>query len=109
MENGENKNLQGRRDFFKEAAKKALPILGAVALMSNPMIAKAVESEPLGCNSACSYGCTGTCYGDCYGTCKGGCSTECRGTCKGTCYTECLGTCSGKCSSTCKGMQRNAY
>ena len=100
MENGENKDLQGRREFFKQAAKKALPILGAVALMSNPVIAKAVEKEPMGCNTACSYGCTG-CYGDCYGSCN----DKCQGTCKGDCLGSCKGTCSDVCRTNCR---RNA-
>ena len=51
MENGENKNLQGRREFFKEAAKRVLPIIGAVALMSNPVIAKAMGKEYRKANS----------------------------------------------------------
>ena len=89
MENGENKNLQGRREFFKEAAKKALPILGAVALMSNPVIARAVESEPMGCNSNCKLACADSCYLFCEGTCKDNCKTTCKGSCIGSCNRTC--------------------
>ena len=46
----ENKNegLQSRRDFFKKAAKNALPILGAIALIGTPKIVKA--EEVMGCD-----------------------------------------------------------
>ncbi|MBR0539766.1 MAG: Cys-Xaa-Xaa-Xaa repeat radical SAM target protein [Bacteroidales bacterium] len=86
MENGENKDLQGRREFFKEAARKALPLLGVVALMSNPVIAKAMEKNACdGCTGSCSYTCSGTCSGacsgGCSGSCKGGCSASCRDAC----------------------------
>jgi hypothetical protein len=31
MKENKNKELQSRRDFFKKAAKSALPIIGAIA------------------------------------------------------------------------------
>ena len=104
----ENYNeTQSRREFFKEAAKKALPILGAVALLSNPMIAKAMDSEPLCCTygtcvGTCMSTCTGTCSGDCERSCMVGCKTSCQGTCKGTC----LGTCDKSCKGTCAYSNR---
>jgi len=33
-----NEEIQSRREFFKNAAKKALPILGAVALINMPIL-----------------------------------------------------------------------
>ena len=39
----QNEELQSRREFFKKAVKGALPILGAVVLAGNPMLAKAVD------------------------------------------------------------------
>ena len=100
MEKNKNNETQNRREFFKEAAKKALPIIGAVALMSNPVIAKAVESEPLGCNYNCSGGCNscrGTCeyicQDDCSGSCKGGCKKSCRNSCPNSCRNSCDGSC----------------
>ena len=93
MGNGENKNLQGRREFFKQAAKKALPILGAVALMSNPMIAKAVDGELLGCNG---------CYDYCQKGCKSGCEGGCKDHCALSCSESCRNTCRGGCENTCK-------
>ncbi len=95
MEKNKNNETQNRREFFKEAAKKALPIIGAVALMSNPMIAKAVESESLGCNGLCRNTCTQTCASNCRGGCKGRCEGGCKGRCEGSCKTGCYNTCYG--------------
>lgn len=92
-EKKQNEELQSRREFFKEAAKKALPVIGAIALASSPILAQAAEKEPMGC--------TGTCYGMCQGSCKG-CQYTCSGTCKNGC-TGCQYTCSGTCSNSCKG------
>ena len=80
--------LQSRREFFKDAAKKALPIIGAIALASTPSIVHAAEATPMGCN----YGCTKVCSG-----------SVCQGTCEGTCRF----TCSGGCKNYgCKGVNR---
>lgn len=88
-----NEEFQSRREFFKKAAKSALPILAAVALASTPNIIRAAENAPMGC----SYrNCEGGCSATCYGTCKGGCDTSCQTYCKGTCK----GACSGKCTSS---------
>ena len=75
------KNVISRREFFKGAAKKALPIVGAVVLASMPNIAKAGEPPYIGCN-----GCSKTCSG----ACDGGCRTSCNDTCKETCKTTCV-------------------
>lgn len=92
------KKKQTRRQFFKEAAKKTLPVLGAAILMSNPIIAKADEKESLGCN----YGCAGTCSNNCTGTCITGCYTQCYT----ACFTSCQGSCKGGCKETCSGSCR---
>ena len=90
MKNNKNNETQSRREFFKEAAKKALPIVSAIALIGNPVIAKAVENESLGC-----YGCSGTCQGTCSGSCQwDACKFSCTGTCKGGC-SSCSGSCKG--------------
>ena len=110
MENNKNNETQNRREFFKEAAKKALPILGAVALMSNPVIVKAVNIESTSCDGACKSNCVGGCRGEC----RGGCLTSCSENCKGQtsaygndkncrdCQNYCFG-CQGYCQGTCKG------
>ena len=76
-----NEELQSRREFFKRAAKGALPILAAVALAGAPGIVKAAKDAPMGCN----YNCSSTCQGSCHGTCR----TGCKSTCYDQCYSHC--------------------
>lgn len=83
--NLKNEELQSRREFFKKAAKGALPILGAIVLAGAPSIMSAAESgcNCTSCTASCSGGCTG-CSGGCQGTCTTTCSYGCKGTCKGS-------------------------
>ena len=92
----ENEELQSRREFFKEAAKKALPVIGAIALASSPIIAQAAEKTVMSCNYGCSNSCSGGCSSSCIGSCKGGC-TGCSLSCQGNCKGGCQG-----CSNTCR-------
>lgn len=78
-----NEELQSRREFFKKAAKGALPILGAVILAGTPQLSKATEA--MGCTIDA---CTGTCKGYCSGTCR----TGCQATCYKGCYSHCYGS-----------------
>lgn len=78
-----NEELQSRRDFFKRAAKSALPILGAIALTQLPFVAKSIESN------GCDYTCSISCQNDCYGSCRYECKTTCKGTCSGSCKYGC--------------------
>ncbi len=77
--------LESRRDFFKKAAKSALPILGSIVL-ANPLIANAAKTA-MGCNGSCYTGCDG----------------GCRKTCSGSCRYHCLSTCKGGCQRTNRG------
>jgi len=90
-------DIQSRREFFKKAAKKALPIVGAIVLASVP-IEKADAQWGSGCNS-CSGGCMG-CSGGCTGDCGSSCGRGCSGGCTGTCQNSCSGTCSNMCTSS---------
>ena len=99
----ENNELQSRREFFKKAAKGALPILGAAILASSPIISKAMESEPMGCSWGCYNGCSGGCGRSCSYGCSSSCSGSCSGGCKGGCSRSCSYTCSGSCSGSCRG------
>lgn len=87
--NEKNEELQSRREFFKKAAKSALPILGLTILANVPMISNAAESEYCtcggSCKGTCSSGCSTTCYTQCYNSCKNGCNYTCRNTCSGSC------------------------
>lgn len=101
MKSKKNEELKSRREFFKKAAKSALPILGAVVLSSTPLISKAAESTY--CNYGCSYGCEG-CSDSCYGSCKGSCNSSCvTGNCSYTCSGGCDTSCSGACKISCRG------
>jgi len=85
-EKNKNEEIQSRREFFKQAAKKALPVIGIMALVNVPIYARATAIEAMGCNNDCKGGC----YTGCYGDCKGGCQ-------------KCCGGCDGTCKNTCKG------
>lgn len=92
MKKNGKKELQSRREFFKKAAKGALPILGAVVLAGVPSILKAAEKTHNGCNRdcwcACGDGCTGGCRRGC-GGCSYGCYNSCKRGCLGTCRHGC--------------------
>ena len=91
----EKDEVQSRRDFFKMAAKAALPIIATVVLASNPVVAKAASEIAGSC----------VCSGTCSGTCRTGCS---EGSCKHNCISSCKNGCYTGCKTTCKnGAQRN--
>ncbi len=73
MDNKQNEELQSRREFFKKAAKVALPVVGAVVMASLPV----QQAQAMGC---AKYGC-GICTNTCTGDCKGGCRYTCTGGC----------------------------
>ena len=84
MEKSKKEELQSRRQFFKKAAKTALPILGAIALANVPLIGKA-STNAMGCSSD-----------GCSASCRTSCQTECRGHCRYACNTTCSGSCSSR-------------
>jgi len=103
----ENEEIQSRREFFKSAAKKALPILGVVALANMPIISKATETKDpatacqnYGCTMSCQSSCLG-CTGECTG-CTGGCTGYCT-SCVAVCADSCTGGCEGSCLGSCVG------
>lgn len=84
----QKEELQTRREFFKSAAKKTLPIV-AIALVNVSETSRAVESTPMGCNSNCQV----MCAVDCRTGCRGGCSDHCAKSCSESCYLGCKGGC----------------
>ena len=77
--NKNNEELRSRREFFKKAAKSALPILGAVVLASASGIVNAAESAAeMGCSTNCNLRCSG-CGTACFKGCSNGCSGGCTG------------------------------
>lgn len=85
--NKKNEELQSRREFFKNAAKGVLPILGAVVLANIPFVSNAEEAE------GCDYGCSGSCWSSCQSSCRGYCSSGCTGSCSGGCKGACSNSC----------------
>jgi len=85
--NKKNEELQSRREFFKKAAKGALPIIAALVLANVPQLSEA--SDPMGC-----MGCQGTCM------------ATCKGTCSNKCLNACATGCDNYCSRTCKSTSR---
>lgn len=90
MENEENKDLQGRREFFKEAAKKALPLF-AVAVLG-PNLLSSCRKDNYGGGSS-STGCGNSCSGSCKTNCSGSCEGDCAGDCDDGCYQACIQLC----------------
>ena len=83
-----NEELQSRREFFKQAAKGALPIIAATVLASAPAIMYAAEPT-MGCTSSCESACVSTCYTGCTGGCAGACTDHCAYSCSESCHTTC--------------------
>ena len=84
--NQKNEELQSRREFFKKAAKSALPILGAISLSFYPIFSDAIEtSREMGCGMGCRN--------ECIATCKGSCSMKCVNSCAAGCDNYCSRTC----------------
>lgn len=92
--------ILSRRQFFKSAAKSALPIIGMIVLSNVPQISNAIPT-PNGCEADSCYGtCLMGCKGHC-GGCDGGCVDMCTG-----CYNTCRGECTGTCRYSCSGWER---
>lgn len=87
MDKNKNEELQSRREFFKSAAKAALPVLGAVVLSSLPINETLAAT---GCTFGCTNGCSGGCGSGCGFGCQGGCKGQCQGGCKGQCQSNCI-------------------
>lgn len=91
MKSKKNEELKSRREFFKKAAKSALPILGAVVLSSS--LTKAIAAnEPA---EGCQWGCSGSCWSSCQSSCRGACAQGCTGSCTGGCKGACANSCNG--------------
>lgn len=90
-----SEDIQSRREFFKNAAKGILPILGVMLLTGEPLIGKNSDVA-----MGCKYGCSSGCYTACSGSCKSGCDGSCQNACYGCQYT-CSGGCKNSCRATC--------
>ena len=81
--------LQSRREFFKSAAKAALPVIGAILLTQVTPTSALAATQCDGCSGAC----VDTCMGSCMGSCRGSCDSSCKGTCEGSCKEGCGDKC----------------
>ena len=85
-----NEELQSRREFFKSAAKGALPILAFTVLGPSFLSScKKDDDDKKSSSSGCGSMCTGGCQSSCSGDCDGGCTNNCDGLCGGDCWAYC--------------------
>ena len=102
-QNMEDENINeesiSRREFFKKAAKSALPFLAAIALAEMPQIARAATAAT-SCREKCTSGCTTLCSDGCKNKCKAYCKDNCVNFCDGKCK-GCKGGCAGQCKTRC--------
>ena len=82
----QKEEIQSRREFFKNAAKGVLPILGVVLLSHIPTTVLGKQTNS--CDYTCSYSCKETCE-SCQHACSVGCGSTCSGKCIGSCYAVC--------------------
>lgn len=111
-------NIQNRRQFFKNAAKSMLPILGCILIpQSLHAWTEPSTMTPSGCGGSCTglcttsctsqcqnscdSSCTGSCSNGCQSGCQGGCTQQCRNNCSRQCAGGCGGNCSGSCRAVC--------
>lgn len=62
-----NKEIQTRREFFRKAAKRMLPIICTIAIFDIPSIAIARARSPMGCDDGCHASCQRNCNRYCRG------------------------------------------
>lgn len=90
MNENQNEELQSRREFFKKAARAAIPVLGAIYL--SPILSGCESSEPGG--GGTSTGCKASCHVACRATSMyipWSCNLNCKGACY-SCKSLCYGT-----------------
>ena len=81
-----NEELQSRREFFKKAAKAALPVVGPVVLANLPISKLSAAIDRLdSCSSFCVISSKGDCSNFCEQICYQGCQNSYSGTYSGGC------------------------
>ena len=126
-----NDEPHSRREFFKRATKKTLPVIGLLSITGIPLFGQILNNGTLDCNGGCSHTCAGTargmcdtcshlCLGGCQGTSKGkvqdsteikndtvkktnGCNDNCRTECRVNCSSYCFQSCDKSCYNRCGG------
>ena len=95
-----NKNIQSRRDFFKNAAKRILPILASITTIASIPV-KTLAKPHFGCGWSCLYSCAGSCLNLCPMSCVNQCAIMCGNGCSGGCQDTCSQGCSS-CVAQCR-------
>lgn len=120
----QNKKLQSRREFFKEASEKALPILGMALFASTPILNSCTkDSTPSECNG-CSNNCEGnstssvcsSCNNNCQNSststgcssCSDGCENSSTNSGCDNCSSGCDSGCINECSNNCSNSANNS-
>ncbi|MDR0431378.1 MAG: hypothetical protein LBH58_13010 [Tannerellaceae bacterium] len=107
--------LHSRREFFKKAAKRTLPVFGFIVFggsftaCSDPkdddFWLELEEEEDPGCKD-CSASCTGTTKASSGGGTCSECGSTCTAGCRGTSQSVICTGCGSTCSSGCKGTTK---
>lgn len=93
-----------RRDFFKNASKRILPMMGIIASLILPMPkAKAMPLNKLDCNGQCKASCANTCQNRCFASCY---EAYCKALCANSCVSNCRGDCKLSCAGSCQASAR---
>lgn len=95
----DTKELQTRREFFKQAALSSLPIISMAVLPT--FFSGCEENSPSSGGSSSSTGCNAKCSSNCSAVCRNQCESNakwrpsnCTGSsCKGSCWSSCKNTC----------------
>lgn len=90
--------VQTRREFFRNAAKGVMPIVGILGLGQAFLSSCGRDDEPTESSSGGCKTCRTTCDAHCMSTCRFLAISKpsysiCKGTCKGDCYSTCKSTC----------------
>lgn len=104
----QNKKLQSRREFFKEASEKALPILGMALFASTPILNSCTkDSTPSECNG-CSNNCEGNSTSSGCSSCSNGCENSSTNSGCTSCSSGCDSGCTNDCSINCSNNANNS-
>lgn len=80
----ENEELKTRREFFKQAAKGAIPMLAIATLGPVALSSCGDDDDDKKQSSGCGNSCSGSC--------EDGCSNNCDSLCGGDCWSYCEST-----------------
>ena len=101
--------IMERRFFFKQAARRTLPIVGLI-LFSETSMGGIIQ--PNNCKNECSHNCNITCQARCQGACYedpcgGTCANKCTNACTRSCFDGCTRGCGASCFGACSGSSQN--